>query len=97
MSYRCQICGDQQPPKTPMRRHVVQRGVPTTKPNGSRAARLEIAREIPVCEECQQQLKHLPLATVIERRGSVRPDVPEPVVIEDMLEPTPMKRRSTPL
>lgn len=57
--YNCQICGVTSQPRTPLLRHVVHRTINDKHPwTGKPIVRTEIACEVPVCRECQSDLRN---------------------------------------
>ena len=53
VSYRCQACGAAVPPNRPRLAHVIHYGSKAPP-----AMRGQVAREVPVCEECHFRLAH---------------------------------------
>lgn len=51
--YNCEVCDTTCGPGEPLRRHVIHRQVPRRSGDGMRP---EIAREVAVCQTCQQLL-----------------------------------------
>lgn len=66
--YRCEICQAVVGPNVPLIRHTIYRRA-TYGRGMLLSARNEIAREIPVCGECDKELQLCPLATVLRERG----------------------------
>lgn len=87
--YRCGLCGVCSPPRQSRRLHVVYRTVPAGRQhhvvrdhNGQPRSRTvlapertEIAREIPVCGECEQRLHRQAAAPPTHANGSGGLDV----------------------
>ena len=88
--YRCGICDAVSKPGQPLRRHVVQREVPSVKHVGGKtvpAMRLEIEVEIPVCLRCASALElgasldQLRQKRREERNGQPLPPGPTPAQV----------------
>ncbi len=77
MSYRCQLCTNAVPPHRPLTRHVVLR--PRLDLMGRDTGCTEIAREIPVCQECLRLLTKGSTPAQVTRLRAPTVCVPEPL------------------
>lgn len=83
MSYRCSICRSIAPPGQSRLVHTITRAVPGCEYWDRRGrlvqeTREEIAREIPVCRDCQEELESgVPLDLLLsQHRPTERPPAP---------------------
>jgi hypothetical protein len=71
--YRCEICTEVVPHRTPLKRKIIYRKVQYRKPRYDLdegyeiRTREEIAREVKICERCQYSLKYVSLDQLVKQ------------------------------